>query len=152
MIRKISRQFGRFALAMAIAIAPIQTATAAPDRAFVWKVESPTNTLYLLGSIHVLQASDYPLDPEMQAAFDDAENVIFEIDMSATNALETQALALQKAQPDRADETLTEALSDSTYALAKTKAEALGMPIEAFHAFEPWFFSLALMMTKMQAL
>ncbi|MEO0854461.1 MAG: TraB/GumN family protein, partial [Cyanobacteria bacterium J06648_11] len=150
--RNGTRHLSRLLVAAAIAIAPIRAGVAAPDKAFLWKVESPTNTLYLLGSIHVLQASDYPLAPEMQAAFDDAEHVIFEIDMSAFNDLETQALTLQKAQPDGAEETLTEALSDSTYALAKTKAAELGMPIEAFHAFEPWFFSLALTVTKMQSL
>lgn len=152
MIRTFARHVGQFVVAAAIAIAPVQASVAAPDKAFVWKVESSSNTLYLLGSIHVLQASDYPLDEEMQAAFADAEHVIFEIDISESGNQQAQALALQKARPDRDDETLVEALSESTYALAQEKAAELGVPIEAFHPFEPWFFSLALVVTKMQTL
>ena len=47
----------------------------------LWKVSDGDNSLYLLGSIHVLKKSDYPLSPDVDAALRDAKTVIFELDM-----------------------------------------------------------------------
>ena len=45
----------------------------------LWKVEKEAGTVYLLGSFHMLKPSDYPLSPAIDAAFDDAEHVLFEV-------------------------------------------------------------------------
>ena len=47
----------------------------AEDKAFLWEVESPNNTVYLLGSVHLLRETDYPLSQPIQAAFNDAETL-----------------------------------------------------------------------------
>lgn len=35
--------------------------SSAEDNAFLWTIESPNNTVYLLGSIHLVRATDYRL-------------------------------------------------------------------------------------------
>ena len=47
----------------------------------LWELTGTSNRITLLGSIHFLRASDYPLHPAIVAAFDDAEVVLMEIDM-----------------------------------------------------------------------
>src|SRR5271170_5403789 len=52
------------------------------SKATLWKVKGDHNTMYLLGSIHVLSKHAYPLKPALERAFDDANQVVFEIDLS----------------------------------------------------------------------
>ena len=60
-----------YALAPAGAAAP--TVSASTTRPPLWKVSDKDNSLYLLGSFHLLKSSDYPLSQDVEAAFEDAE-------------------------------------------------------------------------------
>ena len=46
-----------------------QSAVAGERKNFLWKVNSETNTLYLLGSIHFMKKEMYPLAEEIEGAF-----------------------------------------------------------------------------------
>lgn len=46
----------------------------------MWIVSDGVNELYLGGTIHILQDSDYPLPPAFSIAYEKAETVIFETD------------------------------------------------------------------------
>lgn len=48
---------------------------------FLWRVESRDNTVYLLGSIHVLQEKNYPLAPSIYNAFNQCGTIMFEVDL-----------------------------------------------------------------------
>jgi uncharacterized protein YbaP (TraB family) len=116
---------------------------------FLWKAESAHNVVYLLGSVHFLAAENYPLPRSMQVAFDDAEGVVFEIDLNEQKTLEAQQMILEKAQPE-SGETLRASLSPKVYALATQKAAELGLPIEMFQNLEPWFFTLMILPLEFQ--
>jgi uncharacterized protein len=116
---------------------------------FLWKAESAQNVVYLLGSVHFLAAENYPLPESMQAAFDDAEGLVFEIDLNEQNTSEAQQMILEKAQPE-SGETLRASLSPKIYVLATQKAAELGLPIEIFENLEPWFFTLIILFLKLQ--
>ena len=87
----------------------------------------------------------------MEAAFDDAEGVVFEVNLNEAQDKAVQQLVLQKALPE-AEETLIGTLSPQTYNLAQQKAAELGLPIEPFHKFEPWFFTFSFLPLKLQQL
>ena len=53
-------------------------ATGAPVP-LLWKVSDKDNAVYLLGSFHLLRPGDYPLSSDADAAFADAERVLFEL-------------------------------------------------------------------------
>jgi hypothetical protein len=44
----------------------------------LWKVSDANNSVYLLGSFHMLRADDYPLSKDVDAALADSESVLFE--------------------------------------------------------------------------
>jgi hypothetical protein len=111
---------------------------------FLWEVESPQNSVYLLGSIHTLRETDYPLPQTMLDAFDDAERLVFEINLAEAETVATQQTILQAALPDSPEESLTEALTPDAYQTAERAIADLGFPIAAFNSFEPWFFSITL--------
>ena len=54
-------------------------ANAQPPTPAMWRVSDADNSLYLLGSFHLLKPDDYPLSPAVQAAFADAEALLFEL-------------------------------------------------------------------------
>lgn len=122
-----------------------------PQQTFLWKVKSPQNTVYLLGSIHLLKKSDYPLAKQINDAYEDAEKLVFEVDMGELESSKTQSLVLEKATAQDG-KTLKDRLTPETYQLAKTTASEIGLPIEAFSGFKPWFFSLTLITLKLQRL
>lgn len=116
----------------------------AQDNAFLWEVESPNNTVYLLGSIHLLRETDYPLAPSIQSAFDEAETVVFEIDIAEAKSSQTLQTFLQAARPENLDEYLVTALDAETYDLAEEAAARFGLPFSGFKNFEPWAFYVTL--------
>lgn len=118
---------------------------------FLWEIESPSNTVYLLGSIHMLRETDYPLAQPIQDAFDEAENIVFEVDLGEAEATSTVAV-LQAAAPDTPGESLPDALSPETYSLAAEAAASVGIPIASFNSFEPWFFFISLQGFKLAQL
>ncbi|WP_299416567.1 TraB/GumN family protein [Acaryochloris sp. IP29b_bin.148] len=122
-----------------------------PPKTFLWQVKSPKNTIYLLGSIHLLKESDYPLATQINDAYEDAEKLVFEVDMDQLESSETQSMVLEKATAQDG-KTLPDRLTPQTYQLAKTAASEVGLPIEAFSGFKPWFFSLTLITMKFQRL
>ncbi|MEO1295113.1 MAG: TraB/GumN family protein [Cyanobacteria bacterium J06636_16] len=122
------------------------------DAAFLWAIESPNNTVYLLGSVHVLREADYPLPQPMQTAFEEAENVVFEVDIAELESPSSIQTVLQAAMPDSDEEVLNTALTPETYALATEAASSVGLPMVGFDNFEPWFFSISLVSLKLAQL
>src|SRR5580693_3916147 len=59
------------------------------SRATLWKVQGDHNTVYLLGTIHVLSKQAYPLKPALERAFDDANQVVFKAVGKPVLGLET---------------------------------------------------------------
>lgn len=130
-------------------INPVRSQT---EKTFLWSVESPNNTVYLLGSLHFLKAEDYPLPQSIQDAFDNAEHLIFEIDLAEANSPTALQITLQKAAPDSPDELLQTALSPETYDLAGKALAEVGIPIEGFNQFEPWFLFTVLSVAQITKL
>ena len=103
-----------------------QPSSAEEDNAFLWEIESPSNTVYLLGSIHMLRETDYPLSQPIQSAFEDAETVVFEVDVAESQSPQTLQTFFQAAIPDSPDEVIYNALDEDTYRLAQeTERQAM---------------------------
>ena len=139
-------------IAIAMQMGGALLASSQPQQSFLWSVETPTNTVYLLGSIHMLEAEDYPLAQPIEAAFQDAENIVFEVDFASLSSPEATAIVHEKALPDSDQERLQTALSPESYALAQAAAAEIGLPLENFNNLEPWFFSITLTVLKLMQL
>jgi uncharacterized protein YbaP (TraB family) len=51
----------------------------------LWRVQGEHNSVYLLGSIHVLPATAYPFHPALQRAFNDSQQIVFEVDLKTVS-------------------------------------------------------------------
>ena len=65
-----------------------------PRPLYLWRYTSPTATVYLTGSIHVLKPTLYPLPEPLEAAFEQSDTLVLEIDLSAVTPEEIQARTL----------------------------------------------------------
>ena len=117
----------------------------------LWKVQSPQNTIYLAGSIHVLQKDHYPLHHEFDDAFNASSRLIFEVDLDGLSSPLAQMNMLRKGLYLNG-ETLPTVLSPESYATAKAGLAGLGQQIEDFHRLKPWMVATAVMALELQKL
>jgi len=126
------------------------TATAkSPPVPLLWKVSGHDGaTLYLLGSFHLLRADDYPLAPEVDAAFARAARVVFEL---PADQVQSPALAAQMLQAaTRSDgRSLREDLTPSQWAALETYAAQHALPLQAMSGYKAWFVALNLSLSEM---
>ena len=113
------------------------------NNSLIYKIQSDTNTVYLLGSIHVLAEEYYPLTRAFSYAYFNSQKVVFEIDpeilFSPAAAKKSEKYyMLQKGQ------TLKTVLSPSTYHLLKSKLQPLGIDMKRVQKLKPWVVYLTM--------
>ncbi len=151
-VRRLAGRVIVAALAGVVGLAGLAASTAlSQDRTCVWRVSSPTSSVYLLGSIHLLTGDDYPLPEEMEKVFDDADAVVFEVNPDSLQSPALQTYVLVNAMYEEG-KTLKSELGDSVYARAHSMAESLGVNLDLMNAYKPWFVSLSLPLIEMQRL
>jgi uncharacterized protein len=121
-----------------------------PKKNFLWKVQSKTNTVYVLGSIHYLKKEMYPLDEKIEKAFDQSEILVVEADVTNVEKVDVEKLfgGAFYAEGD----TLEKHLSQKTYALLKQKLNELGASLEAANKYRPWFLAISLVSLEISKL
>lgn len=134
--------------AMTVCLFP--TGAGARDRHALWTVEGTQNTVYLLGSIHVLRADDEALPQVAEDAYLDAEQLVMEIDMD--DVLSGDPLSLLGLMQQMA--LLPEGVSlrsvlGPDYAAINTRAQRSGLDLELFDRFAPWFVATTLLQLEL---
>ena len=130
--------FSLVLLSLLVASQPVlaQKSDAKAARLPLWKIEGKTNSVYLLGSVHILSETNYPLAAPIESAFKSAQVVAFETDVGAMSEVSTQMKLLSKAQLPEG-ETLKDQLSAETYAALMKQAEQSGLPEAMLTKFKP---------------
>lgn len=75
----------------------------------IWEIKTESNSVYLLGSIHALNAAYYPLTRAFYYAYYDSPTIVFEIDLNKVLAANRSSLLKRKhafATSQRAWDTL----------------------------------------------
>jgi uncharacterized protein YbaP (TraB family) len=107
----------------------------------MWRVDGRTNTIYLLGSIHLLRAEDHPLPSVIGSAYDEAEVLVMELDMDDLDPAQTQQ-AFNAAGVMRDGTTLRDLMGDELYARAEAAAARIDVPLEMLAQSEPWLAAM----------
>jgi uncharacterized protein YbaP (TraB family) len=132
----------QFTISIVAALLPLVASADDDGQALsLWQVGGESNTIYLLGSIHMLRAQDHPLPPAIYAAYDDAEKLIMELDMDDLNPVDSQALSneLGLIQDGR---TLSDLMGEALYAEAEQLAVTAQIPLALLANAEPWFAAM----------
>jgi len=107
------------------------------NNSLIYKIQSDTNTVYILGSIHVLAEEYYPLTRSFSYAYYNSQKVIFEIDPEILFSPET-AKNNEKHYTFQNGQTLKTTLSPSTYQLLTKKLKPLGLDMAQINKLKPW--------------
>ena len=111
----------------------------------LWKVSDADNSVYLLGSFHLLKQEDYPLPKEIDAAFDDAESLVFEVDPREMTAPET-ATTIRKYAAYEEGQSLSTVLPKPTLDKLGNLVSLTGGSVQTLEQSEPWMVSLSLVL------
>ena len=134
----------------AVAIIFVLPGLAASQPVTMWQTQGEQNKIFLLGSIHLLRPSDYPIPSVIYSAYDEAETLIMELDMDDMDPMATQAIVLQLGM--NADgETLEDILGARDYAKAVSLANDLEIPLAMLSGSKPWLAAVTietLMLTR----
>jgi hypothetical protein len=122
--------------------------TAVYAESSVWKLESNNGSFYLAGSCHVLRKSDYPLPEEFEAAYKDAEQIIFETDLNALMSQDVQLLLISKGMYTGGN-TLEKKLSKKAYESLDKFCRDRSMSIALFQNFKPWMVAMTLLVLEL---
>lgn len=107
----------------------------------LWEVSGQKNSVFLLGSVHLLRPQDYPLPSAIDSAYTDAEVLIMEVDMDDIDPVATQASFAQYglSQDGRS---LRDLMGDDLYEEAVTAADLISIPLEMLSKTEPWYAAM----------
>jgi uncharacterized protein len=109
----------------------------------LWEIHGKHNTVYLLGSIHVLRPSDYPLAPELLAAYSHAQSLYMEVNLQELD-LQTMQVELLASATLPEGKTLPGILGKQRYDHAAALARDVGVELSSFDGFAPWFVAEAI--------
>lgn len=131
--------------------ATVAMATPATPLPLLWKVSDADNAVYLLGSFHMLKASDYPVSADIEAALAGSASVVFEV---TPETLKDPATAQKFMQAAGYGDART--LSAVLPADLRAKLDALLVPqggsVAQLDGYKPWFVNLSLVLGLSQAL
>ncbi|MDZ4198897.1 MAG: TraB/GumN family protein [Kiritimatiellia bacterium] len=109
----------------------------------VWKVQKDGSNLYIGGTIHLLRASDYPLPPEFEKAYQASSVLVFETDMAGTqDPAFGQKLLAGAVYPEGI--TLRDKLKPETLQRLSQAMESAGIPMEPLLRMRPVLHVLTL--------
>ncbi len=121
-------------------LSKIKVDVAQAEESLLWKIEGNglLKPSYLFGTIHLIPEDKYFFTKEMENAFAQSDQVIFEIDMNVMNDMSQMAGLLSKMRmPDSI--TLQDLISPEDYQLLQEKAKENGLPLFYFENIKPLF-------------
>lgn len=127
---------------VALAKEPAAAETTVKIKPALWAVKDADTTVYLFGTVHVLKPGLSWFDGAVQKAFDKSDELVLELvlpDDQAEVAKETLPMAM-----DQSGTPLPQKLDPETLAAYQATLTGLGLPANAFDAFEPWFAGITL--------
>jgi uncharacterized protein len=108
-----------------------------------WEVKGRTNTVYLLGSVHMLKPDDSMLPAEMLQAYERCQAVVMELDLNEVSGDTLVGSSLELAMLPEG-QSLGDVLGPELYADLAAHGKRVGLEPELMDRFQPWFAALVL--------
>lgn len=118
------------------------------DHHTFWEFKGRSNTVYLLGSVHMLKPSESSLPAEILHAYAQSRALVMELDLNDVNMDALLGTGLESAMLPEG-QTLSEVLGPELYAMLVAHAKPLGLEPEIMARFQPWFAALMLEQTAL---
>jgi hypothetical protein len=110
----------------------------------IWEARSPTNTVYLFGTVHVGARKLYPLSPAVERAYSASRVLALEADPTDQSAVLVATQRSTYAPPDG----LARHISPELMGQLKKALPAIGLPVEYAEMMRPELLAMTLAMME----
>ncbi|MFP4542914.1 MAG: TraB/GumN family protein [Candidatus Kapaibacterium sp.] len=121
----------------------INESRAGSGSAFFWSAESDSAKVYMLGSVHLADSSFYPLDLEIESAFNGSDVLVLELNLDKIDPFSILNKGMYSG-----DTTLSDVLSPGVYSKLAKRMTDLGLPEQAYKRMRPWFAVMTLQLAE----
>jgi len=118
----------------------------------LYKVISPSSTVYILGSIHLAKPELYPLPKAITSAYEESETLVLELDPSSAESMATIQKTMMISGIYPPGKSLSTQLKPRTYKELKTYMSKINMDLGAMEQMRPWVVMLQLSIMEMMRL
>ncbi|QKG71535.1 TraB/GumN family protein [Erythrobacter mangrovi] len=122
------------------AAAPVAEARSGPA---LWQVADEDTTIYLFGTVHALPTAVEWYTGSIATALASSDTLVTEIPPDATNDPASQQMVVSKAVLP-AEKSLRDILPQDDRVAYEGALTTIGVPVNAFDRFEPWFAGMTL--------
>ena len=140
--------FSVFAQAPAASAAPVTSANKATKHC-LWEIKGKTNTVFLLGSMHMMKENMYPLAPEIDTAYKRSDVLVFETDIKVLESPEFAMKLMGKATYPEG-QSLKKNLSPAVYSLLASNLQNSLLSVEMINQFKPWMAAMTIVVLELQ--
>jgi len=124
----------------------------AEAKSLLYKVNSKTSTVYVLGSIHLAKPELYPLNSEITSAYKNSDILVVEVDPSSAESAQTMQKTMVDLGLYKGGKTLQTELTSKTYKALKTYTTKANIPLQKMQMMRPWVVMVQLTITEMMRL
>jgi hypothetical protein len=112
----------------------------------MWVVKDEDTTIYLFGTFHLLDGKTDWFNDEVKQAFDQSQELVFEIDMPKDPAQMSKAVAplVMRYAVDQQGRTISSRLTPEENKKLAEALKGIGVRAAAFDRFKPWFVNMTL--------
>jgi uncharacterized protein len=112
----------------------------------MWVVRDEDTTIYLFGTFHLLDGKTAWFNDEVRQAFDQSQEVVFEVPMPGSEAEMAQAMQplIMRYAIDQSGRKISAELTEEENRKLGAALAEIGAPAAAMDNFEPWFVTLSL--------
>jgi len=121
-------------------------------KSLLYKVNSKTSTVYILGSIHLAKPEVYPLAKEIEKAYNKSDVLVLELDPTSEATTKTIEATILKSGMYPKGKTLQTQLTHKTYTRLKSYTDKAGVELEKMQGMRPWVVMLQLSIVEMMRL
>jgi len=121
-------------------------------KSILYKVASPTSTVYILGSIHLAKPELYPLKKPIEIAYKASDVLVVELDVTSQHSIEVIQTSMMTLGMYAQGKSLKSELTPQTYKLLKKYLKKVGLSLDIMQPMRPWTVMLQLSSMEMMRL
>ncbi len=121
------------------------------NKPFLWRVNSDTATVYMLGSLHAATIDMYPLPQVLYDAFEESSYLVVEVDITRQNP-QQQTLITQRYGTYSDGSNIVDHISEKTWGKLSDYLENRGLPDSLYKHMKPWLVNLTITIAEFSRL
>lgn len=113
----------------------------------LWKIHSEQNTVYLFGSIHIADASVYPLRTVVETAYKNSDVLVVEVDETQADQVKLNEILMTRGfYPG--SETVADHINNDTMQMLQSFLEKTGIPYATVAKMRPGLIAITLTVAR----